>query len=277
MLDRLKKASRQKLQRAMEEVVETEHAESIQRLEAMHAESMARIQELSDRIDAVGDRVGAAIDRINDVEFRTRRDISYALDIDATADTAAFVQEHMPKAPVFWNPHDTLRFALGEVDGSGLALEFGVATGTTLALIAEALSTEHRVVGFDTFDGLPELWRTGFPVGEFAQKAVPDVPGAELLTGLFEDSLPGFLAGGDDPIAFVHLDADLYSSTKTVLDLIGDRIAAGAVIVFDEFFNFPGWREHEYRAWCEFVDRSGRTFDYLGYTGNNEQVVIRLH
>jgi predicted O-methyltransferase YrrM len=277
MLDGLKKASRQKLQRVVEDVVEAEHARSLERLEAMHAELAERIEELGDRLDAVGDRVSAVLDRVNDVEFRTRRDISYALDIDATADTAAFVREHLPKVPVFWNPHDTLRFALEQVEGPGLALEFGVATGTTLTLIAAALSDECRVVGFDTFDGLPELWRTGFPVGEFAQETPPQVPGAELVPGLFEDTLPAFLAGTDEPVGFAHLDADLYSSTTTVLDLIGDRLRPGAILVFDEFFNFPGWRQHEYRAWCEFVARSGRTFDYLAYTGNNEQVVIRLH
>jgi hypothetical protein len=76
---------------------------------------------------------------------------------------------------------------------------------------------------------------------------------------------------------FAHLDADLYSSTKTVLDLIGARLSPGAVLVFDEFFNFPGWQDHEYRAWTEFVTRSGRTFEYLGYSSDNEQVVIRLH
>ena len=50
-----------------------------------------------------------------------------------------------------------------------------------------------------------------------------------------------------------------------------------AVLVFDEFFNFPGWRLHEFRAWTEFVERTGRTFEYLAFTGNNEQVVVRLH
>jgi len=47
--------------------------------------------------------------------------------------------------------------------------------------------------------------------------------------------------------------------------------------VLDEFFNYPGWQLHEFRAWGEFIARTGRTFDYLAYTGNNEQVVVRLH
>ena len=94
---------------------------------------------------------------------------------------------------------------------------------------------------------------------------------------MFEDSLSAFLAEHDEPIAFLHLDADLYSSTKTVLDLVGDQLAPDAVLLFDEFFNYPGWRRHEYRAFNEFIARTGRTFEYLGYTGNNEQVALRLH
>ena len=76
----------------------------------------------------------------------------------------------MPNATVFWDPHDTLRYALGEIKGPGLALEFGVATGTTLTIIAEAVAADRTVAGFDVFTGLPETWRTGFPAGEFAQE-----------------------------------------------------------------------------------------------------------
>lgn len=289
MLDRLKKSSRQKLQHAISEVVAAQQARSIERIEAMHAESMAQIDALNARLDAVADGFGSVHDRLNELEHRARRDIYYALDLAATADSAAFVREHLANAAVFWHPHDTLRFAVDEVAASvangsggyghgkrGLALEFGVASGTTLEIIAKALSENFRVVGFDTFEGLPEPWRTGYPAGEFKQDAIPEVAGAELVAGLFEDTLPGFLSGCDEPVAFLHLDADLYSSTKTVLDHVGDRLADRAVLVFDEFFNFHGWQEHEYRAWQEFLARTGRTVDYLAYTGNNEQVVVRL-
>ena len=49
------------------------------------------------------------------------------------------------------------------------------------------------------------------------------------------------------------------------------------MLVFDEFFNYPGWQQHEYRAWTEFLEQTGRTFEYLAYTGNHEQVVVLLH
>src|SRR5271165_69200 len=281
MLDRLRAAARQKLQRAVIEVVEPQLDRSGEAQEARHDESLARLDALTkaleERLDAIDERFTAVHDRLAEMEFRARRDMWYALDATAARESAIYALDHFPKARWFWHPHDTLRFALGEVKVAGLALEFGVATGTTLTIIAEALSADHTVVGFDTFTGLPETWRTGFPAGTLAQDKLPDVPGARLLAGRFEDTLPEFLSSTDEQIAFLHIDSDLYSSAKTVLDLAGDRLASGAVVVFDEFFNFAGWQQHEFRAWIEFVARTGRGFDYLGYTGNNEQVVVRLH
>ena len=269
MLDRFKVAAREKLQRAIEGVVAAEQARSRQELADQHAEVLAAL-------DRVNESVRAVVTRIADTEYRARRDVSYAQDVAMAQESAAFVLEHMPKSKVFWEPPDTLRFALGEIKGAGLALEFGVATGSTLRIIAETVAGERSVVGFDVFTGLPETWRTGFPAGEFAQEP-PDIPGATVMTGLFSDTLPAFLADNDEPIAFVHVDCDLYSSSKTVLDLVADRLTPDAVLVFDEFFNYPGWKQHEYRAWTEFISRTGRSFEYLAYTGNNEQVVVRLH
>jgi predicted O-methyltransferase YrrM len=277
MLDRLKVAARQKLQRAVAEVVEAESARSQQHRHQLHTEDMAALDGMNRRFDELADRLGAVARRLDDQEFRARRDLTYSQDVQAARESAAYVLEHMPKAAVFSHPHDTLRFALGEIKGPGLALEFGVASGTTLAIIADAVARDRPVVGFDVFTGLPETWRTGFPAGEFAHAPPTDIPGARVVAGLFEDTLPAFLAETDEPIAFVHLDADLYSSTKTVLDLTEERLAPDAVLVLDEFFNYPGWQEHEFRAWNEFIARTGRTFDYLAYTGNNEQVVVRLH
>ena len=108
----------------------------------------------------------------------------------------------------------------------------------------------------------------------FSQQHLPDVPGATLVEGLFEDTLPEFLADHTGPVAFLHLDADLYSSTKTVLDALGHRIVEGTVVVLDEYFNYPGWRDGEYRAWTEYVDRTGIQFRYECYTSNGQQVAL---
>ena len=273
MFERLRSSARTKLQRAVSEVVETADRRNADRTQQiLDALALSRDELAGARADIAGLR-----SRIDELEFRQRRDLAYAVDLEATASTAEFILENLRVAETFGHPHDTLRHALGLIEIPGMALEFGVASGTTLRIVAEAFTErEGTVAGFDVFSGLPETWRTGFPVGEFAQESIPEVPGAQLVPGLFEDTLPSFLNDEPGPVAFLHLDADLYSSTKTVLDLLGDRLVPGSIVVFDEFFNYPGWQQHEYRAWTEFVTRTGISFEYLGYTVDNEQVIVEI-
>ena len=90
-----------------------------------------------------------------------RAAISRILSTSLHEESAAFVLEHLPKAGVLASPrHAAVR--AGRDWGSGLALEFGVAAGTTLKIIAEGASSDRTVVGFDILTGLPETWRTGF-------------------------------------------------------------------------------------------------------------------
>jgi len=49
----------------------------------------------------------------------------------------------------------------------------------------------------------------------------------------------------------MHMGA--YSSTKTVFDTLADRIVPGTVIVFDEFFNYPGSKRGESKGVCRMV------------------------
>jgi hypothetical protein len=208
-------------------------------------------------------------------ERRQRRDILTAVDHEALRTSAEFMRAEFGHAEHFTDKHDTLRAALARAPREGLYLEFGVASGSTLSIIV-AHAPSGAVYGFDSFEGLPEDWRPGFAVGAFATEKVPDVPGADLVVGWFDDTLPGFLEKHDEPVAFLHLDADLYSSTRTVLTALAPRLAEGTVILFDEYFNYPGWEEHEHRAWTEFVAERGLRFEYLAYTAEDEQVAVRL-
>jgi hypothetical protein len=57
---------------------------------------------------------------------------------------------------------------------------------------------------------------------------------------------------------------------------VGPRLRPGSIVVFDEYFNYPGWEEHEHRAWMEYVELEGLRFGYEGYTVDHEQVVVRV-
>jgi hypothetical protein len=82
---------------------------------------------------------------------------------------------------------------------------------------------------------------------------------------------------GKRSVAFIHIDCDLYSATKTVLAQLAPMLVEGTVIVFDEYFNYPGWQQGEFKAFAEFIashDRLG--YDYIGYIRNGGQVAVRL-
>ena len=162
---------------------------------------------------------------------------------------------------------DTLAHVLA-LQPKGYALEFGVASGRTLRMIAEHMP----VVGFDSFDGLPEDWRDGFPAGRFACP-VPDVPGAEIVVGLFEDTLPAWKPPRRK-LGLLHLDADLYSSTRTVLAHVGRLLKPGAYVVMDEHHGYPGHEAHEARAWHEWVEEAGVDLDVIGH--GPEQLAVRI-
>ena len=271
VLSGLRAGARDKLQRALREVLDQQAREQ----ERRHEQLVRELEGVRAEVGAL--RAEAAVLRsgLTDFEVRARRDLHYAAEVSAAAASAAFALAELPSVPTFPHPDDTLRYAAGLVEVPGMALEFGVASGHTLRLMVEGLPG-RKVVGFDVFTGLTETWRTGFPAGAFAQKLLPDVPGADLVVGLFDESLPGFLAEHDEPVAFLHLDADLYSSTRTVLDLVGPRLVAGSVVLFDEYFNYPGWQAGEHRAWREYVNQAGLTFRYEGYTYNHEQLIVTV-
>jgi len=212
---------------------------------------------------------------LRELEHRIRRDLAFAADREAALESTRFALQHMPTARRLPDATATLEYGLSLAPAGGMALEFGVYSGSTLKVIANARGGE-LVYGFDSFQGLPENWRSGFPAGTFSTDGLPDVPGAELVVGLFADTLPGFLAEHQGPVSFLHVDCDLYSSTVTVLEHAGPRLRAGSIVVFDEYFNYPGWREHEYRAWQEYTTERGLAFTYEGYAADNEQVVVRI-
>ena len=75
-------------------------------------------------------------------------------------------------------------------------------------------------------------------------------------------------------MAFLHVDCDLYSSASFVLTQLKDRIQPGTVIVFDEYFNYPGWRKHEHRAFVEFIDATGLSFRYDSFLRCGQPVCV---
>jgi hypothetical protein len=182
----------------------------------------------------------------------------------------------MPDALGFESQRELTEFALSAVQIEGHYLEFGVFTGGTIRFIAPRIGS--RVIhGFDSFEGLPEAW-SGFSLGRRAFDVggrLPRVPAnVRLHRGWFDDTLPQWVTANPGPVAFIHIDCDLYSSTQTILMLLADRCVAGTIILFDEYFNYPNWEVHEYKAFQEFVTKYALKYRYLGFA--RQQVAVRI-
>ena len=51
----------------------------------------------------------------------------------------------------------------------------------------------------------------------------------------------------------------------------------GTVIIFNEYFNYPNWRNHEYKAFQEFVKENNVKYDYICFSKKNMVTVIIRH
>ena len=154
-------------------------------------------------------------------------------------------------------------------DVPGDIVEFGVAGGISFVSFVRIQKIfegnmkglERRsFYGFDSFEGLPELTNSDYsnkpPVEHMRKGGFVDPEGFPLLKnfsekhdnvhlvkGWFDDTLPIFFE--ENPhvsFSLIHVDCDLYASTKVVLDYCWPRLNPGGVILFDELNqpNYPG-------------------------------------
>lgn len=161
------------------------------------------------------------------------------------------------------------------VDVQGDILEFGTRWGRDLVLFAnfrgmlEPYNHTRKVVGFDTFEGFPESSITAEDGSSAESGGYNTVDGYEehirkvleyheeqspishkkkyeIVKGDVEETLVEYLEENPQTmIALAYFDLDLYSPTKTCLELIEDRIPRGGVVGFDELNTerFPGETE----------------------------------
>jgi hypothetical protein len=209
----------------------------------------------------------ADVGRIHPMRERSLRALQRSVD---------YIEHNMSDALGFDSQKELLEYSLAAAKVDGHYLEFGVFTGGTIRFMAKRVGG-RTIHGFDSFEGLPEAWG-GFNLGGGAfdvKGRLPRVPAnVKLHRGWFEASLPPWLGANAGPAAFIHIDCDLYSSTKTIFTLLADRIVPGTVILFDEYFNFPNWERHEYKAFQEFVAERAVKYTYLAFA--RQQAAVRI-
>lgn len=184
---------------------------------------------------------------------------------------------------------------------TGTVLEFGTNNGGWLKYFVDQSPETVSFVGFDCFEGLPESW-DGLPAGAIkgygapvelwadhpdaraeivanAERGIPfpapPQPNVRIMSGLFSDALTRYLADGwPSDLRLVHFDADLYISTRPVLDTLCGALKHRYLILFDEFYSV----NHEFRAWNEFATLFALTdWRVVAASADGSQVLIEVN
>lgn len=144
---------------------------------------------------------------------------------------------------------------------AGNFVEFGTYYGYTAKIMADFLSLfnmKHSLYLFDSFEGLPEIasadilsyevsvrkvWLKGDlttnpAIKWLLERALSKILSPErvhVIKGFFSDTLSSHLP--NEPIALLHLDCDLYSSSYEVLQAVLSRglLQDGTIMMCDDF------------------------------------------
>lgn len=137
----------------------------------------------------------------------------------------------------------------------GAWIECGVFRGGTAMMLAKIIneqdSSDRHLHLFDTFSGMPETdpEKDLHKAGDFASTSVDEVRqrlAIEKNVSFHPGWIPETFLGLDlAPIAFAHIDVDVYRSIIDCCEYIYPRLRSGAVMVFDDygFASCPGARQ----------------------------------
>lgn len=125
--------------------------------------------------------------------------------------------------------------------------EVGTYKGVSSKLMAEARGGQKKTLHlFDTFEGLPELQeidRSHFTEGQYVAdlsevaEYLGTYPDIALYAGVFPKTANPIVS---KKFSFVHLDVDLYESTKDALAFFYPRMEQGGIIVSHDYLTAPG-------------------------------------
>lgn len=192
-----------------------------------------------------------------------------------------FFKKHLSKSLLIDQIKDIRLLSINkaiELNGeNGHFLEFGVFDGESINLFSKQIN--NNIYGFDSFEGLKDDW-TGhnLPSGHFDRKGkIPKLKKNVVpVVGWAQDTLPKFIKDEKiSKVSFLHMDLDTYESTKFVLKELKNYLTKNSIIIFDQLYNYPGWKEGEFKALTEVFQEN--EYEYIAFGKYSKQVVIKIN
>jgi hypothetical protein len=178
----------------------------------------------------------------------------------------------------------------GSVVECGVHQGGGLMSWAHLSVILEPYNYHRKIIGFDTFEGFPNVtpqdghggnvrvgaFREGYDTHAELSGAIVEFDSnrfinhkqkIELIKGDANKMIPQYL--GDNPhllISLLYLDFDIYEPTLTALTQLLPRIPKGGVVAFDEVNN-PDW-PGETLALLKSLELRHHRLECIGYEPN---------
>lgn len=173
----------------------------------------------------------------------------------------------MQEALLFRHREELWAFAASQVKSERPILtEFGVNEGHSVNFFSTLLPMAE-IYGFDSFEGLQEDWSgTNLKKGSLDLKGrLPKVrSNVTLIKGWFEETVEPWLeTTSPEYIGLIHIDSDTYAPANYVLNILRKQMGPGTIVIFDEYFGYPGWKNHEFKAWQELVQSFDVEYSYI--------------
>jgi len=212
---------------------------------------------------------------INAIQYDRMNFVSF-LQTKAHEKTIEILGDDISNSLFFENKHDLWDLTIDYIKNINkknnlkVCLEFGVGAGESIRFFAKKLKLKDiDIIGFDTFYGNPEVWPgTNNKIGSSNQngelpKNLPK--NAKIVKGLIENTLEEYLKKNNiTKIDFIHIDVNIYSASKHILQKTKKYMDSGSYILFDELVNYPyWWRNGEYKALIETYNNN--EFEYIAF------------
>ena len=146
----------------------------------------------------------------------------------------------------------------GSIVECGVFFGVGIMAFAQLSSIFEPVNNSRKIIGFDTFEGFPNLSKKdllsestllkkgGFNANSYedlqkcislydSNRFIGHMPKIELIKGDATKTIPKYLKNNPQSVvSLLYLDFDLYEPTKVAIENFVPRMPKGSIIVFDE-------------------------------------------
>ena len=214
----------------------------------------------------------------------TKAGVQAHAQLKAYTDWAEYHSQQDPMAVFYDTKEQHMAEVCRTLWATGYVAQFGVDAGHTLRIMASHFRSQ-KVIGFDAWHtkgpGLPDRWTGNFDFSRaftWTRDAFRDMKrtmprNVKLVPGLFDkQKIQDALPKGD--AALISIDCDTGASTTTVLEAVRHTLGPGTRIIFDEYCNYAGWRQHEFGAWQSFCEKYQIEYEYFGICDMDVSVEI---